>query len=419
MLLYGFLFNLFAFFGVNLLSGSEISFDDAGNLFNQLVFPAAFLIVCILVYTYRTPVRVVLAVIMPMAPLLLLIALSTEWSGYPELTIRRAFHEILEAIALGLLATCFSNPNIVLAIFFRAFLIIGCLDLISYAVFPEAFQITVYGAGSGFAGIHAGKNIAGQFYLAALPVYLLGTLYKEISGNRFLGALGFVNGVAMLVLTQSKTSIGATVFGLSFALLTRGLLSRNPAVRVPSALFCFGGLVGAIAAVVNWDYDELLQMVVGDPTLTGRDAIWAYAETKFDASPIVGVGYGAIWQIGLKAMGVPDYNEAHNGYLEIAAQLGIAGICCLVIYLTATLFNVTSYWAKVEQNSLCGVGALATYIFWVLILCNTTESIYFLAGSGIFCLLIFLGAFAASRSKRSIAEATVNAYLRAPRPRTA
>jgi exopolysaccharide production protein ExoQ len=424
LLLYFFLFNLFAFFGFHLFSGSEgdlalSDLSDTGNLFNQLAVPLAFLIVCILVYTYRIPVRVVLAVIMPMAPLLLLIVLSTTWSDYPDLTIRRAVHEVLEATALGLLATCFSNPNIVLVIFFRAFLIIGCLDLISCAVFPETFTKT------GFAGIHAGKNVAGQFYFAALPVYLLGTFYREISGNRFLGALGFVSGVAMLVLTESKTSIAAVVFGFSLVLLTRGLFSRNPAVLLSSALFCLVGLVGAIAAVAGWDHNDLLQTLVGDPTLTGRDQIWAYVETKFDASPIVGVGYGAIWQIGptlqlaFKAMGLWFvYNEAHNGYLDIAAQLGIAGICCLVIYLTATLFNVTSYWAKLEQNRLCGAGALATYIFWGLILCNITESIYFQTGGGIFCILIFFGAFAASRSKRSMAEATVNAYLRAPRPVT-
>jgi O-antigen ligase len=420
LLLYGFLFHLFGstslFFGADQVANNAVSTE--GNLLNQLAVPAAFLAACILVYAYETPARVFRAALIPMTPLLLMAVLSAAWSDYPDLTIRRAFHEILETTALGLLATCFSNPNIVLRIFFRSFLIIGCLDLFSAAMFPDAFSEI------GFAGIHENKNTAGQLFFAAIPIFVLGTLYREISGNRVIGALGFVNGVAMLVLTQSKTSIGATVFGLSFALLTRGLLSRNLAVRVPLALFCFG--VGAIAAVVNWDCDELLQMVVGDPTLTGRDTIWAYAETKFDASPILGVGYGAIWQVGpaivsaLKQMKIWNViNEAHNGYLEIAAQLGIVGICCLLIYLIATLFNVTWYWAKLEQNTLCGAGALATYFYWGLVLYNITESLYFQAGNGISCILIFLGAFAAGSSKRSIAEPIVNARLHASRPRTA
>ena len=160
--------------------------------------------------------------------------------------------------------------------------------------------------------------------------------------------------------------------------------------------------------------DNLGSSLIGDPTLTGRDLIWRYVGDKFDGSPIVGVGYGAIWQVGpelesaLKELGIGWLlvNEAHNGYLEIAAQLGIVGICCLLIYVMATLLNVISYWAKLEQNSLCGAGALATYIFWGLILSNITESLYFQAGNGSSCIFIFLSAFVASRSKRSVMMST-------------
>ena len=199
LLLYGLLFfQPFAFLAANLFFGSDQTgpLSDEGNLYNQLAVPVEFCAVCILVYRYRIPARVFWAALIPMAPLLLMIVLSTVWSDYPELTIRRASREILEATALGLLATCFSNPNIVLAIFFRAFLIIGCLDLVSSAVFPEAFTVI------GFAGIHGQKNVAGQFFFAALPVYLLATLYREISGNRLLGLFSLVSGLAMFVQTE-------------------------------------------------------------------------------------------------------------------------------------------------------------------------------------------------------------------------
>src|SRR5579871_5852153 len=296
LLLYGFLFHLFAIQASGLfpdVSGSsEAISTDAGNLFNQLVLPAALLTACFLAHQYRVPVRVILAAMLPMAPLLLIIALSTAWSEYPDLTIRRASHEVVEATTLALLATCFSDAKVVLRIFFRTFVIIGCLDLISVAVFPETLTAR------GFAGIHSDKNIAGQFFFMALPVYLLGALYEATPGKRLLGLFSLVSGAAMLFLTESKTSIGATLVAFSLVLLMRGLFSRNPAVRVPLALICFLAVVGAITAFMNSDNEDLLQTLVGDPTLTGRDQIWAYAISKFDASPIVGAGYGAIWQIG-------------------------------------------------------------------------------------------------------------------------
>ncbi len=423
LLLYFLLFNLFAsqglfiFFSANPDAGV---ISDAGNLYNQLVLPAAFLAACYLVRAYRVPPGVLWAAILPMAPLLLMMAASTVWSDYPELTIRRASHELIEATTLVLLATCFSSAATMLAIFFRAFLIIGCLDLVSAAVLTDSFTA------KGFAGIHSDKNIAGQFFFVALPIYIFGMRYREISGNRLLGLFGLVAAVGMLVLTESKTSIGATPVAFALVLLTLGLGNRNPTIRTAVRWCCLAGLLCVLAAIMIWGADALLEMLVRDPTLTGRDLIWRYADSKFEGSPIVGVGYGAIWQVGpqieeaLKRAGLFFvFNEAHNGYLEIAAQLGIAGIVCLVIFLIATLFNAISYWATIEKNTLYGAGALTIYVFWGLIIFNVTESIYFQSGIGNSNVLIFLSAFVASRNKQARMMPAVNIGSRAARPHRA
>jgi exopolysaccharide production protein ExoQ len=424
LLLYGFVFYLFAFKAPDLLFGvSEADADassEAGNTFNQLVLPAMFFAVCILVRAYRISVRRLLYALIPMGPFLLVMVVSTMWSEFPELTIRRASHEFVEATALALLAACFSNARVMLGIFFRAFLIIVFLDLLSSAIFPESLT------NIGFAGIHGHKNLAGQFFVVALPISLLGTLYKEISGNRLLGLFSLMSCLAMLVATQSKTSVGAIFFGLSLLLLARGLSRRDPAFRVSLLLFILLGLLCAVAVIISWGPNELLEILIGDPTLTGRDQIWRYAFYKFDGSPVVGVGYGAIWQVGpqillaLKGMGLFFvFNEAHNGYLEIAAQLGMVGIACLLIFLITTLLNSLSYWATIEKNTFCGAGALTIYIFWALVLSNITESIYFQAGAGSSGMLIFFGAFVASRTKRLMTISTVNAIPRVPRQRMA
>jgi len=421
LLLYGFILYLFAFTAPDLLFGVGTAEADtssaAGNLFSQLIVPAMFFAACSLVHVYRISARRLWRALAPMAPFLLVVMLSALWSEYPELTIRRASNELLQATALALLAACFSNATAMLAALFRAFLIIGCLDLLSYAFFPESITDL------GFAGIHGGKNIAGEFFVVALPVYLLGTLDKEISGNRLLGLFSLISGIAMLVATQSKTSVGAAVFGFSLLLLARAL-SRNHTLRV-SLLLCFLlGLLCAIAVTISLGPSELLETLIGDPTLTGRDQIWRFAISKFDGDPVLGVGYGAIWQVGLeiqlalRSMGLYFvFNEAHDGYLEIAAQLGIVGVACLLIFLVRTLLNSLSYWATIEKNSLLGAGALTTYIFWALVLSNITESLYFQAGVGSSGVLIFLGAFVASPHRRLVIVSTANLDPRAPRGR--
>lgn len=416
LLLFGLLLYLFTSEAGSLFtheSESDLVADassDAGNLYNQLVLSAAFFATCILVYAHRVPVRVVWATMMPMAPMLLLIALSTMWSDYPELTVRRASHEIIEVTTLALLASCFSSATVVLRIFFLAFLTIGILDIFSAVAFPDSLTVL------GFAGIHGHKNLAGQFFFLALPVFLLGSCYREISRNRLLGIFCLIFGAAMLVLTDSKTSLGATIVAFSLVALTRGLSNRDPGLRVPLLLLCLLALLCAIAAIMNWTTDELLEMLVGDPTLTGRDGIWLYAISKFDGSPMLGVGYGAIWQVGpaiqgaLQDMGIMlVFNEAHNGYLEIASQLGIVGLICLAIFLIATLLNTLSCWATIERHAFYGVGALSVYVFWGFILFNVTESLYFQAGLASVSTFMFLAAFVASYKKRSMIETTAKA----------
>jgi exopolysaccharide production protein ExoQ len=422
LLVYGFVFYLFAFTAPDLLFGpsnaSGNTSSDAGNTFNQLILPALFFATCIAVHTYRISARRLWRTLIPMAPFLLVMMLSTLWSDYPELTLRRASREFLEAIALVMLAACFSNARVLLGVLFRAFLIIGGLDLLSSVIFTDSFTDL------GFAGIHGNKNVAGEFFVVAIPIYLWGTLYKEISGSRLLGLFSLTAGAAMLVATQSKTSMGAIVFGFAMLLLARNLFRRNLSLRVPLQLFLLVGLLCAVGIILNWGPSELLNNLIGDPTLTGRDQIWLYVTQKFNANPVLGVGYGAVWQVGpeieaaLKKAGlVFVFNEAHNGYLDIAAQLGALGVVGLVIFLIATLLNSLFYWATIEKNEFRGAGALTIYIFWALVLSNITESIYFQPGVGGSGMLIFLGGFVASRNEQLAAiMSTAKAIPRTLRP---
>jgi exopolysaccharide production protein ExoQ len=420
LLVCGIVFYLFAFtapdlvFGVSKARGNTAS--DAGSTFIQLILPAMFFASCIVGRIYRISAQRLWRAVIPMAPFLLVMVLSTLWSDYPELTLRRASRELLEAIALVTLAACFSNPRAMLGVLFRAFLIIGCLDLLSSVIFADSFTDL------GFAGIHGNKNVAGEFFVVAIPIYLLGTLDKEISGSRLLALFGLIAGTAMLVATQSKTSAGAIVFGLAALLPARYLFRRHPYLRVSSQLLFLLGLLCAVAVILNWGPGEVLNSLIGDPTLTGRDQIWLYVTQKFNASPILGVGYGAVWQVGpeieaaLKRAGlVFVFNEAHNGYLDIAAQLGVLGVACLVIFLIATLLHSLSYWARIEKNDFRGAGALTIYVFWALVLSNITESLYFQPGVGSSGILIFLGGFVASRNEQLAATSTAKAIPRAPR----
>jgi O-antigen ligase len=109
-------------------------------------------------------------------------------------------------------------------------------------------------------------------------------------------------------------------------------------------------LIGASFAMLIADggISETLDFVFGDPTLTGRDQIWAFTWERFHANPALGVGYGALWQIGPEIVEWSRrrdlffvFNQAHNGYLDVLAQLGWFGtsitMVCLLFMLRRLL----------------------------------------------------------------------------------
>jgi len=83
-----------------------------------------------------------------------------------------------------------------------------------------------------------------------------------------------------------------------------------------------------------------------DTTFTGRSEIWAIIVGRFHFNPLLGVGYGAYW-IGPVAQS-PSYEfiwrmgsfypgSAHNGYLDVANDLGWTGLVCLLGYIAVHL----------------------------------------------------------------------------------
>jgi O-antigen ligase len=135
-------------------------------------------------------------------------------------------------------------------------------------------------------------------------------------------------------------------------------MRRGPATAV--LVVWLGVTVAVTAAMVMWLAPELLFKALGkDPSLTGRTDIWAGLLRQSAKRPLTGYGYGVFWTLDSvpanwirKETGwlVPS---AHNGWLDILAQLGWIGVglCALVLggALLVSLFRFREvqdgYWA--------------------------------------------------------------------------
>jgi O-antigen ligase len=182
-------------------------------------------------------------------------------------------------------------------------------------------------------------------------------------------------GLALLLLSTSKTSLVALIIGLAglaFVLLVR----RGGAVAV---LGVYGAVVGAIGlgAAIWLTPDVFLNLLGKDATLTGRTKIWAAVIHAIQLRPWLGYGYGAVWtetdlwgplnKIMHEAGFKPEH--AHNSWLEQWLGMGLFGLIAWSLYYATALGR--AIWAVFTSKG----GLVAFPFLLVFTLISLTESV--------------------------------------------
>jgi exopolysaccharide production protein ExoQ len=322
--------------------------------------------------------------------LLLFVALavaSIVWSIAPEFTARR------DVRLITIVAVCFafslagwharrfqSVVRPALTMVLVGSIVFGLVApgfAIHHEVAPE-----LVGAWRGLAN-H--KNTFGAIACAALLLWLHGWLTGAVRAWRAL--LGCVLAVVCLWLSRSSTA-AISAFAASAFLL---FLLWSPRSLQPYLRY----VVGFAAAVLVIYALAILRLIPGlelllapitsltgiDMTFTGRSEIWALIVQRIHSNPLLGVGYGAYW-IGPVAES-PSYEfiwrmggfypgSAHNGYLDVANDLGWTGLLFLLGYIVVHLRQSLRVLAADKAQ-----GALFLALFIQQALVNLSESHWF------------------------------------------
>ena len=140
---------------------------------------------------------------------------------------------------------------------------------------------------------------------------------------------GLASCAIALLLTGSVTSILLGLVGMSIAML-----------------FVLGGYAGAIvgisllAAIIAVTIvgpaaisEMLFKSVDRDPSMSGRDQLWAIIWEQVQIHPFFGHGWGACWTEGKGRELVQSWNprQSHNTYLDIMLDIGIIGFLFLLV----------------------------------------------------------------------------------------
>lgn len=297
---------------------------------------------------------------------------STGWSAAPDLTLRRAV-AFVGTTALGVFLAGRFTPRELLRVVAAAYGIMALLSL-AFAVGLPAYGVD-HGIHPGaWMGVFTHKNVLGKAMVVGSVTFLL--LRADLPRHRrWMGTAGLGLCVFLLLMSTSKTALGVML-----TLFASAALFRLLRLRMDLAIMVFVGAVmlgGSVAVLVASNWEALLTAMGKDPSLTGRIPMWEVLARTIEARPWLGYGYNAFWlgEAGPSAAPLKEIGwntpTAHNGYLEVALQLGLVGLAVFLAgYLAAVRQAIAGLRRTVTADALWPL-----LILTFTLLYNFTESV--------------------------------------------
>ncbi len=275
---------------------------------------------------------------------------SAAWSIDPVVTVRRTTRLVtvlLDAVAFVLIGWHMHRFQAVVRPIVTL-LLVGSLAFGALAPALAIHQEQSYELVGAWRGLTNHKNSLGALSCIGVILWVHAWLTRDTRPLMAIG--GLAASFACLVLSRSSTSLITATFVVAFLLLFLRA-PRNLHRYMPYMVGLFATLLLiyslAILRLVP-GLDLLLQPIVAltgkDLSFTGRSEIWSIITEHVSLHPYFGTGYGAYW---VPILGSPSVEfvlrmhfypgSAHNGYMEVVNDLGVAGLVCLVGYLVVYL----------------------------------------------------------------------------------
>jgi O-antigen ligase len=261
--------------------------------------------------------------------LAILAVCSAAWSQDPVLSERRAMPFALATIFALYLAV--RHPlRRTLALLEIAFVLLAIGSAVLALGFPPLGLDASTGHHGDWQGVFTQKNACGRAMVFATAVVLAqGKVSRRGIASLTIFAI-------VLGMSGSRGAWAIEALLLSVAACHRVLCRCTRPSRL--ALAALIAIASAGLGIAGKVYFPVLASLMGrDPTLTGRTAIWRQVWIEILKRPWLGYGFSAFWRgtkgasfevvVALKFV----LFHAHNGFLEIWLELGLAGLMLFIL----------------------------------------------------------------------------------------
>ncbi|MDR3554359.1 MAG: O-antigen ligase family protein, partial [Syntrophobacteraceae bacterium] len=270
-------------------------------------------------------------------PLFLLLgyfALAIIWSDFPFVSFKR-YIKTFGMLMMILIILTDADPALALRTTLRrcGFVLLSLSFMLAKYFTAIGVSYDTWTGAQAVVGVASDKNMLGQICLVFGMGYLWG-LVSEWSKSRLpknhrlapaIDIFMLLLAIHLLLLSHSDSSLVCMLFGSAVMLAT-----RYASVRKRIGMYI---VIGAITFLLLNSFSELIPSIVHalgrNMTLTGRTEIWQKLLSFAKENLLLGAGYEDFWMgqvlVRLRSMGM-YMNEAHNGYLEIVLNTGLAGL---------------------------------------------------------------------------------------------
>lgn len=299
---------------------------------------------------------------------------SVLWSPAPDIAFRRLVQQAIIVLSLVICVSFTDDPKALLGKLVTLMTTVVILNTVAVAVLPPTPL--------GHAGIYSHKNGLGAVMALAFMINLYGMMVTK--GLLKRAGMLVISGLAfgLLVLSQSKTSLGLSVLMpiIAYCLVGMAWLFRmNAAILLLFSMATGIVLWFFVSAVTRFGFSELSLFLFNDETYTGRTVIWVFVLEVISRAPFFGQGYSSFWAIGSdsivfrEAPGfVVSLLQAHNGYLDVMIETGMVGFTVLILMVLVALFSTAR---AVPLNRQI---AFLCYSLMLFVIChNMLESSWF------------------------------------------
>ena len=306
--------------------------------------------------------------------------MSFCWSDFPFIAFKRWFRDLGNYLVILVALSDVSSLDAVRTLLRRLCYLLVPLSVLLVKYYPEiGRQYDLWHGTAMYVGATTSKNMLGVLCLVSGVFFFWDTVTRwpdrRSRKTRLIIAVNCAF-IAMtfwlLSLSNSATSRVCLLLGCIVILSANSKASqRHPGYIKALIPLCFClYLVLAFGFGIN---AQVAGAVGRDPTLTDRTRIWTVL-LGMDTNSFVGTGYESFW-LGPRLQSIwrefRGLNEAHNGYLEVYLNLGIAGLFLLGMFLVASYRSICG-----KLTPLTAMGSLGLALWTILLFYNVTEAAF-------------------------------------------